>query len=119
MVIPPEPDGSNPPAHQPAEQELFVAKATLRESSGHVLNIIESMTDGFVAVDADWRFTYLNPKAYELLQAVRQSQEELVGQNMWLAFPELVGSAVARRQPSAATVSHAACFTCPHFFVSR
>ena len=65
----------------------------------------------FVAVDSDWRFTYLNPKAYELLQAVRQSQEELVGQNMWLAFPELVGSAVARRQPSAATVSHAACFT--------
>lgn len=119
MVIPPEPDGSNPPAHQPAEQELFAAKATLRESSDHVLNIIESMTDGFVAVDADWRFTYLNPKAYELLQAVRQSQEELVGQNMWLAFSELVSSAVARRQPSAATVSHAACFTWPHFFVSR
>ena len=85
MVIPPEPDGSNSPAHQPAEQELFAAKAALRESSDRVVNILESMTDGFVAVDADWRFTYLNPKAYELLQAVRQSQEELVGQNMWLA----------------------------------
>ena len=103
-MITPEPDGSNPPAHQPAKQELFAAKAALRESSDRVVNIIESMTDGFVAVDADWRFTYLNPKAYELLQAVRQSQEELVGQNMWLAFPELVGSAVESHYRRAARV---------------
>ena len=63
-----------------------VSKNLRTSSAGAARGVfIESMTDGFVAVDADWRFTYLNPKAYELLQAVRQSQEELVGQNMWLA----------------------------------
>ena len=80
-----------------------VSKNLRTSSAGAARGVfIERMTDGFVAVDADWYFSYLNPKAYELLQAVRQSQEELVGQNMWLAFPELVGSAVEshyRRAP--------------------
>ena len=47
--------------------------------------VFSSISDGVAAVDAEWRFTYLNAEAERLLQ---RSSDELLGQNMWDAFPE-------------------------------
>lgn len=49
----------------------------------------ESLTDGFVALDTAWRFSYVNHRAVEL---VRRSREELIGNVVWELFPEAVGS---------------------------
>lgn len=65
------------------------AEAALRESNQRIFNILESITDGFFALDSQWRFTYLNPQAEPLLQRTRA---ELLGKNIWEVFPETVGS---------------------------
>ena len=49
--------------------------------------ILESITDAFVAVDREWRFTYLNDRALVILHRAR---EELLGKNMWEEFPDAV-----------------------------
>jgi PAS domain S-box-containing protein len=51
--------------------------------------ILESMTDGFLTVDAQWQLTYANPKAAQILQTARG---KLVGQRLWKALPEALGS---------------------------
>ncbi|HEY0735609.1 MAG TPA: ATP-binding protein [Herpetosiphonaceae bacterium] len=64
----------------------------LRDQTAHKLSlaqqqtsaILESISDAFYAVDHEWRFTYVNHKAEQLLG---QSREQLLGQNIWEVFP--------------------------------
>ncbi len=51
--------------------------------------ILESITDGFIAVDRDWRFTFVNREAERLL---RRPRGELLGRSVWEEFPESVGA---------------------------
>ncbi|MDX2228197.1 MAG: PAS domain S-box protein [Leptolyngbyaceae cyanobacterium bins.349] len=64
-------------------------EVALRESHRRLANTLESITDAFIAVDEDWRFTFVNPQAGRLL---RRTPAELLGKNMWEEFPEGVGS---------------------------
>jgi PAS domain S-box-containing protein len=48
--------------------------------------ILESMSEGFVAVDADWRITYANG-AFEVV--TRRGRDDLAGSCFWELFPEL------------------------------
>lgn len=59
-----------------------VAGAKPGVASGEVL---ERITDGFFAVDEQWRFTYVNGRAEELLGL---TAEELIGENVWDRFTE-------------------------------
>jgi PAS domain S-box-containing protein len=52
-------------------------------------SILESITDAFYAVDRDWRFTYVNRRAEEILHRRR---EELIGRSLWEDLPELIGT---------------------------
>ncbi|HEY9747526.1 MAG TPA: PAS domain S-box protein, partial [Allocoleopsis sp.] len=65
------------------------ARAEAEAARNQIVNILESITDAFFALDQDWRYTYLNRQAELLLQRKR---EELLGQVMWDEFPESVGS---------------------------
>ncbi|HWS56834.1 MAG TPA: CHASE domain-containing protein, partial [Pyrinomonadaceae bacterium] len=67
------------------------AEERLRESHAEVKDILESISDAFYAVDAEWRFTYVNRRAEELWGRRR---EDLVGRSLWDEFPEAVGSRV-------------------------
>ncbi|MFN3513669.1 MAG: sensor histidine kinase [Phenylobacterium sp.] len=53
--------------------------------------ILESIGDAFYAVDADWRFTYVNrvAEAWWGLQ-----REDLIGRPVWEALPQTVGGVV-------------------------
>lgn len=68
---------------------LKLAVDEVRESRKKVLDILESISDGFFALDNDWRFTYVNHNA-ELLLGKRK--EELLYRNIWEVFPEAVGT---------------------------
>jgi PAS domain S-box-containing protein len=46
--------------------------------------VVEAMPVGFMAVDGDWRITYVNPAGEAV---VGQSRRELVGTDYWTAFP--------------------------------
>ncbi len=64
-------------------------KARLQQQSDRIRAIFESMTDAFMAVDPDWRFTFVNRQAEKLL---RRRREELLGSTLWSEFPEAVGT---------------------------
>jgi PAS domain S-box-containing protein len=65
------------------------ARAALQESARTLTNILENTTDGFFAVDPEWKFTYLNSEAEKLLQRER---DDLVGKELWKEFSELNNS---------------------------
>lgn len=47
--------------------------------------ILDRISDGFYAVDEQWRFTHVNERAEELLQ---HDRAELLGEVVWNVFPE-------------------------------
>lgn len=64
-------------------------RAALQESARTLTSILENTTDAFFALNRDWIFTYLNPEAERLLGRKR---DDLIGQQLWDEFPELLGS---------------------------
>lgn len=65
------------------------ARAALLESARTMTNILEKTTDGFFAVDSEWKLTYVNAAAEAIFGRKR---DELLGGVLWEKFPELVGS---------------------------
>ncbi|GAB1545211.1 hypothetical protein NUACC21_78870 [Scytonema sp. NUACC21] len=72
------------------KQPLPVKTETVYAEIG---SILESITDAFVAVDSQWRYTYANTEAVNLLQ---KTQEELLFKEMWEVFPDTVGTQFER-----------------------
>jgi two-component system cell cycle sensor histidine kinase/response regulator CckA len=68
-------------------------RAALQESARTLTNILENTTDGFFAVDPEWKFTYLNSEAEKLLERQR---DDLFGKELWEEFPELKNSPFER-----------------------
>jgi PAS domain S-box-containing protein len=50
---------------------------------------LESMADAFVLLDQNWEFQYVNGIAERLLG---RSRGDLLGQNLWEEYPEMVGT---------------------------
>jgi PAS domain S-box-containing protein len=65
------------------------AEEALRITNAQLATIFESITDGFCAIDQEWRYIYVNRQAEQLLQ---KDQSELLGRQIWEVLPELVGS---------------------------
>ncbi len=84
-------------AQKRAEDELIASRDT-------VSTILESITDAFFALDATWRFVYVNREAESIFQRPR---EALLEQNIWDMLPDVVGSvfeqeyhrAIANQEP--------------------
>lgn len=70
-------------------QREQAARADAEVARNRTTNILESITDGFFAVDKKWQFTYLNPQAEPLMQ---RSRHELLGKNLWDEFPAATSS---------------------------
>jgi PAS domain S-box-containing protein len=76
------------------QQELMErsrTEAALRETTLRVTRILESITDAFFAVDQEWRFTYVNNEAEQFLG---KRGEQLIGQSLWEAFPDVLGGVI-------------------------
>ncbi|QCJ47861.1 PAS domain-containing protein [Haloprofundus sp. MHR1] len=64
----------------------ILASAIENERTQHELDeIYGRISDAFFALDEEWRFTYLNERAHEL---VNPEGRTLVGERIWTAFPE-------------------------------
>jgi PAS domain S-box-containing protein len=55
----------------------------------HMSAVYDRVTDAFFALDADWRFTFLNARGEELLA---RPESDLLGNVVWEEFPESVDS---------------------------
>jgi PAS domain S-box-containing protein len=51
--------------------------------------LLDRMTDGFCALDAEYRFTYLNEQAYA---AYGETDDDPTGRVIWEVFPDIVGT---------------------------
>jgi signal transduction histidine kinase len=69
--------------------EALHERAQAGAAAQRALETLESMSDAFLTLDSEWRFTYLNPQTEAVLERRR---EDLLGANMWEEFPEAVGS---------------------------
>jgi len=64
---------------------MFLVVNLQPDASQHVASrILESITDGFYAVDRDWTVTYWNKEAERILQRPRES---IIGRMLWNAYP--------------------------------
>lgn len=75
------------------EQACLAARARTAHSQTEEIrqqldHLIERVSDGFVALDNDWHYTYVNAKAGELFG---RKPEDLIGKHIWTEFPEEVG----------------------------
>ena len=70
-----------------------------KEAEAALRTTLESIGDGFLAVDADWRFVYLNAAAERILNFRR---EEILGKSFWEVFPLTVGTRLEREYRRAA-----------------
>jgi PAS domain S-box-containing protein len=59
-----------------------------REAQERIVGIWESITDGFIAFDRDWRYIYINAAA----ESIGLRRSELLGRTIWEVFPDLLGT---------------------------
>ncbi len=71
------------------ELERQQTELALQKSEAQTRNILESITDGFFALDQDWRFTYVNPQAERILN---RTPGDLLGKVIWEVYPGTVGT---------------------------
>ena len=72
------------------EAELRAEAETARDRA---VSVLESITDGFIALDRDWRVTQVNAEA-ERLNGMRR--EDMIGKSNWDLFPAAVGTVIHR-----------------------
>ncbi|WP_411282146.1 ATP-binding protein [Gemmatimonas sp.] len=86
--------------HEPGEHVRLVgvamditdrklAEDAIRTSEGRTRTILESISDGFLALNADWRFTYINAAGERFL---KRTPGDLIGKSLWDEFPGTAGS---------------------------
>lgn len=49
---------------------------------------LENMSDAFVAIDNNWKYTFVNQKACLMFG---KQPEDLIGKNAWIVFPDAIG----------------------------
>ncbi len=65
-----------------------MANDEIRRLAHRLGTTLESITEAFLTVDLDWKFTYVNKETERLLQRDRQ---QLLGRMLWEEYPDLVG----------------------------
>ena len=86
----------------------------LKASEHRSRTILDSITDGFFALDRDWRFTYMNPAGERFLDC---TPGYLIGKCCWDEYPGTVGSEFERvyRRVAAAQVGESFTAHYPNF----
>ena len=75
---------------QRSERRKAQPRRTKRHQMDHSsVEILESMSDGVVAIDREWRYTYVN-RAAEHNAGLRR--DEMLGRRLWEVFHEFTGS---------------------------
>ena len=70
-----------------AQQDRQIAEVQLRQYSEQITDILESITDGFFALDRNFKVTLWNHEAERI---THHSAAEMMGQPIWEKLPELV-----------------------------
>jgi PAS domain S-box-containing protein len=74
--------------------ERKVHEQAVAQLHAELTNILESISDGFIALDGEFRYTYVNAAAERLFGARR---EERLGRVLWDVYPEAAGTVVEQQ----------------------
>ena len=69
--------------------ERVKADEFVRKSEEKYRHLVERITEGFTALDKEWRFTYVNAQA---ARAIGRRPEDLQGKVIWEEYPRLIGT---------------------------
>ena len=77
----------------PSEDGLTVL---LRESplQGQTAQILDGMGEAFLGCDHEWHITHINERGNRYLNSLGLRRAELLGRNIWQAFPDLAGTRI-------------------------
>jgi PAS domain S-box-containing protein len=64
----------------------------LRASESRATNIVQSIADGLMTMDSDWRISYLNRRAEEILAPLQKTNSGVFGKVFWDEFPHMLGT---------------------------
>lgn len=68
---------------------------SLIAANQQIATMWESMTDAYMTIDPDWRFTYANSTAIQVINELLESPiEDIIGKIYWDVFPWTVGTIV-------------------------
>lgn len=68
-------------------------ESALEKSEKDIQSILESVKDGFFALNNDWKFTYIN-KAAEIIMNAQASKN--IGKSLFMVFPDIRGSIIKK-----------------------
>ena len=68
-----------------SEKAIQETVEQLKENEERYRTLVERVSDGFMALDLNWCFTYINKKAEQLFN---KGYNFLIGKNIWEEFPE-------------------------------
>jgi PAS domain S-box-containing protein len=68
--------------------EVIRRRRQVEKTCETLTRVLEATSDGFVALDADWRYTYVNAHAARMFN---RDPASLIGKHIWTEFPEGVG----------------------------
>ena len=87
VVIFPSPDGLSIHFHDTTKERL--SELEVKASKVKYSELLDRITDGFIALDKNFYYTYANKKIGELVQ---RNPASLIGKNVWEEFPDAIGS---------------------------
>ncbi len=74
---------------KPYQLSTFIDISQRKNSEKELIDVYERVTDGFVAIDKNWNYTYINKTAGMMMD---KNPVDIMGHNLWEIFPQLVGS---------------------------
>jgi PAS domain S-box-containing protein len=87
--------------------EQHRAEQSLMDLTHRLTTTLESISDAFFTLDLDYRFTYVNNRAEEILRHPRQA---MLGCSIWEVFPEALGTAFQTEAERAMTQAYTSSF---------
>jgi len=68
--------------------EVVEAQQAAVQARERLSTVLESISDGCLSLDREWRFTYINARGAAWIE---RDQDKLIGKNIWDEFPDAVG----------------------------
>lgn len=78
------------------EVALRKSAAALAAEQARSKALIENVSDAFISLDSDWRFSFVSKRAADAYRTMGKKSENLIGRSYWEEFPDAVGTVIEK-----------------------